>query len=159
MIESRRLSYIDIAKGIGMICVILGHMEIDKINTIVFSFHMPLFYIINGYFIKKSDYSVFILKKAKTLLVPYLFTGLCIVVFEVFKDLCRCIYDRIPFDISSWIYAILYGSGSNYSSPFFIKSIGALWFLLALFLAFIIYNYIIDKKYFWIYVFFLLWGI
>ena len=41
--QHQRLEYIDIAKGIGIICVILGHMDNDSIKQFVFSFHMPLF--------------------------------------------------------------------------------------------------------------------
>lgn len=42
--QHQRLEYIDIAKGIGIICVILGHMDNDSIKQFVFSFHMPLFF-------------------------------------------------------------------------------------------------------------------
>lgn len=152
MTDTKRISYFDIAKGIGMICVILGHMGIVKINTIVFSFHMPLFFLISGYFAKRKNSMPFILKQAKNLLVPYVFTGLCVVAFALFNNLRHGSYSRVLPDISSWIYAILYGSGNDYSTPFYIKSIGAIWFLLALFFASIIYNYIIEKKYCWLYV-------
>lgn len=37
-----RITFLDTVKGIGMICVILGHMGNAFINSIVFSFHMPL---------------------------------------------------------------------------------------------------------------------
>ena len=50
---------IDMAKGIGMIAVIIGHMTVPvKVTDFIFSFHMPLFFLINGYFFKeKSEYS------------------------------------------------------------------------------------------------------
>ena len=34
---------LDLAKGFGIVCVILGHMDKILINRFVFSFHMPLF--------------------------------------------------------------------------------------------------------------------
>lgn len=41
--KQTRLEYIDLAKGFGIVCVILGHMDKILINRFVFSFHMPLF--------------------------------------------------------------------------------------------------------------------
>ena len=44
--KSTRLQYIDIAKGIAMICIILGHLGNASINRIVFTFHVPFFFFI-----------------------------------------------------------------------------------------------------------------
>ena len=56
-----RLQYIDIAKGIAMICIILGHLGNASINRIVFTFHVPIFFFITGYFTnKKRDLNGFI---------------------------------------------------------------------------------------------------
>ena len=46
-----RLPYMDVAKGMGILCVIIGHMGNETINRIIFSFHMPLFFLISGYFL------------------------------------------------------------------------------------------------------------
>ena len=35
-------------------------------------------------------------------------------------------------DAGKWLFASLYGSGSNHDSPFLIIQIGAIWFLLAI---------------------------
>lgn len=41
----------DIMKGIGILSVILGHMDVAPFwRTFIFSFHMPLFFILAGYF-------------------------------------------------------------------------------------------------------------
>lgn len=59
--KSTRLQYIDIAKGIAMICIILGHLGNASINRIVFTFHVPIFFFITGYFTnKKRDLNGFI---------------------------------------------------------------------------------------------------
>lgn len=42
-IKNARLQYIDIAKGIAMICIILGHLGNANINRVVFTFHVPIF--------------------------------------------------------------------------------------------------------------------
>ena len=45
---NNRVKYFDLAKGIGIILVVLGHMEnIDaSIRIWIASFHMPLFFVI-----------------------------------------------------------------------------------------------------------------
>ena len=46
----RRLTYLDMAKGIGIFLVILGHIEYIREDTLkwISSFHMPLFFVIGG---------------------------------------------------------------------------------------------------------------
>ena len=84
--KSTRLQYIDIAKGIAMICIILGHLGNASINRIVFTFHVPIFFFITGYFTnKKRDLNGFIKNKAKTLLVPYIITSKVIIIIGTLK--------------------------------------------------------------------------
>lgn len=84
--KSTRLQYIDIAKGIAMICIILGHLGNASINRIVFTFHVPIFFFITGYFTnKKRDLNGFIKNKAKTLLVPYIITSIVIIIIGTLK--------------------------------------------------------------------------
>ena len=54
----KRLDYLDMTKGIGMILVLIGHLQGDSIFTFspyiqplcafIFSFHMPMFFIVTG---------------------------------------------------------------------------------------------------------------
>ena len=53
----KRLAYMDIAKGIGILAVIAGHMGNSAVNKLVFSFHMPLFFVIIGYFLPQKQNS------------------------------------------------------------------------------------------------------
>ncbi len=49
--NKKRINYIDIARGIAIILMILGHIvPPGTIRKIIFSFHMPLFVIVIGYF-------------------------------------------------------------------------------------------------------------
>ncbi len=67
-----RLRYIDIAKGISIICIILGHLGVAEINRVVFTFHVPIFFLITGYFVSsKRTVRQFIKVKFRTLIVPY----------------------------------------------------------------------------------------
>lgn len=73
---------VDIAKGIGIILVVWAH---TKMSYLIFSFHMPLFFILSGFFVKNEPTKSFLYKKFRTLFVP-----LC--VFYVFSLLTK-----IPF--------------------------------------------------------------
>lgn len=69
--KKAREAWLDAAKGIAILCVVIGHSDInsDIINTI-FWFHMPAFFIIAGYLFKpKEDY---LQDRAYRLLIPYL---------------------------------------------------------------------------------------
>lgn len=46
--SNRRIEWIDIAKGIGILLVILGHTIALKYSKVLYTFHMPLFFIIVG---------------------------------------------------------------------------------------------------------------
>ena len=45
---TKRIEWIDTAKGIGLICVILGHMRVPYLSTWIYTFHMPLFFFLSG---------------------------------------------------------------------------------------------------------------
>lgn len=68
----KRINWIDMAKGLAIVCVVLGHSGYSTIELFVNSFHMPLFFIIAGYtFNSKKDASSFITQKSIRLLLPY----------------------------------------------------------------------------------------
>lgn len=47
-----RINWIDCIKGIGIYFVILGHIyKCNNIGIWIYSFHMPLFFILSGYLI------------------------------------------------------------------------------------------------------------
>lgn len=46
---------IDIMKGIGICAVIAGHTFLNTIHNLIYSFHMPLFFILSGYFYKRDN--------------------------------------------------------------------------------------------------------
>ena len=140
-IEKKRIDYIDIAKGIGIIFVILGHSEFHQshilrlLSGIAWTFHMPLFFILSGLcFRKKGNEIIYTL--FKRLAVPFYFTILLFVLFYLATGHIE--------ESKDWIWGGLYASGVSYYTPFYIKGVGALWFLLALFWAKIILNYIVQ---------------
>lgn len=84
-----RQKWVDIARGIGIILVVYGHvlrgiesarLPVDSrffqiSDRLLYSFHMPLFFVLSGYFFEASIYKngicSFITNKIRTLLYPY----------------------------------------------------------------------------------------
>lgn len=73
-----RLQFLDMAKGLGMIVVILFHIGLSqKVEMFVGAFMLPVFFIISGYCFKlKDDFLTFVKKKSERLLIPYFFFGI-----------------------------------------------------------------------------------
>jgi polysaccharide biosynthesis protein PslL len=75
-IPPKRIAYLDVAKGIGILLVILGHnyvkSSLPDLGKIIFSFHMPFFFLLSG-MLFKSDYPLWVLFKRRfwTLIRPY----------------------------------------------------------------------------------------
>lgn len=90
--SEKRIDYLDIAKGIGIILVVLGHSFPDASYTVgiqnpickvifelIYTFHMPLFFFISGYLSPKlviQKEKKMILKRISSLLIPYLFMSM-----------------------------------------------------------------------------------
>lgn len=75
---------IDIVKAIGILMMIIGHcgqIPYMPYRHFIFTFHMPLFFIISGFFYKKKDIAMSLKSDAKHLLLPYLLSCGMIVVF------------------------------------------------------------------------------
>ena len=75
--SNNHLSWVDLAKGIGVVLVVLGHliyhhMALTPIAKAIYSFHMPMFFIMSGYVMKKDELSLFryINRKLFRLIVP-----------------------------------------------------------------------------------------
>lgn len=73
----KRLEYIDCAKGIGILLVVIAHHLQDSEGVLlwIYSFHMPLFFIITGYLLakrnKRFSLKEAILSGAKSLMYPF----------------------------------------------------------------------------------------
>lgn len=75
---SDRDSSIDLLKGLGIVAVILGHLEIPMLlRSFIYMFHMPLFFFLSGYLRKEKSYKACDIwsRYAKKLLYPYFAGG------------------------------------------------------------------------------------
>jgi len=107
---SKRIEYLDIAKGIGILLVVLGHNDFEVISLfvhqLIYSFHMPLFFFLSGYFINTSiPFFDFFRKRFNALLKPYFFT-LFLIYFTSIS------FEKMGFNTAiTRIVKSLYGSG------------------------------------------------
>ena len=56
--KAGRLDYIDMARGLGMLSIIIGHMGSSVVSDFVFTYHVPLFFLISGFFFKDKKETV-----------------------------------------------------------------------------------------------------
>ncbi len=71
---SSRILWLDIAKGITIILMVIGHTSIPMtLSNFIYSFHMPLFFIASGWMTNWEQYSIgdFVIRKIRTLLLPF----------------------------------------------------------------------------------------
>lgn len=133
-VNHQRIPEFDIMKGIAIICVVIGHyISLPLIPTIIWSFHMPLFVFLNGYFFKTNKPVRTI---AKAYMKPYFIVWILLILFESLIYLYKTgiiSLDVIETRFISGICAL--ASNSTLNRPDWIIKIGAIWFLNALFLA------------------------
>lgn len=145
--STNRLNVLDVAKGIGIILVVFAHVNYThELLVFIYSFHMPLFFLISGMLFQKEKYpkfGEFVKRRFKGLMVPY-------VIYEMFSILCLYGAERIYgtwqlFDISKeqyldYIYQIVISNWSrvHVNQP--------LWFLPCLFLVEILYFFLAKLR-------------
>lgn len=142
----QRIGYIDIAKGIAILSVFLGHMDVPILNKIVYTFHMPLFFLISGYFISDDDEKIssFMKRKTKHLMLAYIFTSICVVLINIIRSIVL-MDSNIVGRGAMLVWAAIYGSGNAWETPYHIEPIGTIWFLMALCVALFIVKLCINK--------------
>ena len=122
---SKRIEYLDIAKGIGILLVVLGHNDFEVISLfaqrLIYSFHMPLFFFLSGYFINTAvPFFDFFKKRFNALMKPYFFT-----IFLIY-------FTSVSFEKMGFNMAITRTVKSLYGSGHYLDWV-QLWFLPHLF--------------------------
>lgn len=140
---NKRDRVIDFARGVSIISIVAGHLGIFEIQYIVYTFHVPIFFCITGYFF---NYKKFNLKKyIKNLIKPYFFTVLVSTIFIYIKS---CINKNNCISIENAVLNILYANGYSENKTllkFDNNQIGPIWFLFAEFWV-VIFLYFISKN-------------
>lgn len=148
----KRFDYVDIAKGLGIMLVIMGHIEHDYV-PFCGSVHIPLFFVLSGYLYdidKKSDmvYGTTVLKRIKRLIIPYFLYNLILYA----KYLLKLVLSH-EFTAELGVKAAM---GFIYSSSLLYKNVslennfegfvfgnGPLWFLTAMAVSSVFFYFII----------------
>lgn len=83
MVDSNRIVSFDILKGVGILLVILGHIEIPyMLKIVIYSFHMPLFFFVSGCFLSFNQLERVYLKKNQAITDSLGF--FCLFAFRIF---------------------------------------------------------------------------
>ena len=73
---AKRIEWLDLAKGMAIFLMVCGHTSIpSSISNWIWSFHMPLFFIVSGmlFFPKRTpSFIAFVKKRCRTLLLPWI---------------------------------------------------------------------------------------
>ena len=135
----KRKNYIDIVKGISIIAIVLLHYEDgiipSSLNTFIGMFMITAFYLTSGWLQgqsnKKTTVKELIRKRIPTLIKPYLWFSLIILIFDA-------LLIALGYEEPKLLLIDLYKTIT-------LRGIGTLWFLPALLGGEIIFVYLRDK--------------
>lgn len=89
---AQRIQFVDTARGIAILLVIIGHCistPENPINRFILSFHMPLFFIISGMLMTnnkpQATFTRYVSDKAKRLLLPQILLGSFFYIYAAVK--------------------------------------------------------------------------
>lgn len=130
-----RLLFLDIAKAICIVLVVVGHYVPDtsprwwkELHDVIYYFHMPMFMYASGFIYNSAtqkSYGSFLWKKFKRLLVPYFVTSFVVITIKLLMQGVAFVENQVSL--------------MSYIQVFYIPSAGAfLWFVWALWWMFVI---------------------
>lgn len=134
-----RLNYIDIAKGFGIILVVLSHTEHSELMYYTSAFFVPIFFFCSGYTSHKKDISLgtCLRKQATKLLKPYIFFSILLLLYFhdfSFRAIAGIFYSRY----------CLYPFGTEPDiCHFMIIGNYPMWFLTCMAITYLLYDLII----------------
>lgn len=138
--EKKRIYYLDIAKGIGVILMILGHVPDLSMPSrrFVTSFHMPLFFVISGMIICATEEDArngreIFKRKFCSIMLPYFIFSVLSLLLEIF---CTGVLKNGTWEVfREHLFATVCLSGAS-----------VFWFLPALFFGEIIFLWVRKKS-------------
>lgn len=135
----KRMEWLDFAKGMAIFFVVLGHaVEVvwenadnNIVHIMIYSFHMPFFFMLSGMVFSDEKYSFFtkfFKKKFFRLIIPsYIFVFVPILIKQIMR--LMNLVQSVPINKKSFVRTVL---------QFRVDKIANFWFLPTLFLALII---------------------
>lgn len=134
-----RLDWVDVARGLGMLAVVIGHVWTrGPLRDAMYSFHMPLFFLLSGMLSRPHDVGAFTRRQLVGQMRPYVFfLALLIMIDQLIEPLKggRPIFHQWPQDLAP----ILLG-GFWLRGPYTI-----FWFVPCLMMARILFNVALSR--------------
>lgn len=118
MSDNRRIPWLDHARGLGIVLVVLAHAlataeDNGRLYSVIYSFHMPLFFALSGLArgIKSENIAVTADKLARSLLIPFVFFGLLTLCYYI--SMQKATTHQFPSleDVSLAVARTFYGVG------------------------------------------------
>lgn len=136
----KRLEWVDIAKGIAVILMVVGHeVKNQSIIALIFSFHMPLFFILSGY----TSGTVLTWEKfSRKLRSTFTKVWLLAVVMVILLGIEYWIFSphEAPIQfVNSSLLGIFWGSNIPARG---ISNVGVMWFMFVFFWSKVLFNFL-----------------
>lgn len=144
MSKSKRILFIDFAKALAIVLVVIGHYIphehpdwYGNMREIIYGFHMPLFMFTSGFVyvatVRQESYGSFLLRKFKRLMIPYFVVSILVI--------------SIKFATQGTAYVENPVTLMSYVRMFYMPKAGPfLWFLWALWWIFVVVP-VFNNKY------------
>ena len=136
----KRIGYLDMAKGLAIILVIIGHSSFVPLRAkiLLYVFHIPLFFFLSGFTLNVTKYKTFkeyFLSKVKSLVVPFFCLNIFVFLFQLFVMYPEQVFS---FNLIHFTKQLLL---SDRLHVYF-----QLWFLNVMFLAHVVSYFILRRK-------------
>lgn len=97
-IDTKRKVWVDWMKALGMLAIIWGHCFPEGVSGFIYSFNVPVFFIISGFLTKREEsMKVCFQKTCSNLIIPYFILAFIKVAGYIFKHL----------DDGQWLWSVI----------------------------------------------------
>lgn len=141
----KRIEFLDIAKGIAVLLMVIGHTRNIpvELREFIFSFHMPVFFVMSGYTFKTKSFKAVLTSSFTRLLLPYFVT--CLIMLAIYLIRCRLKVNTLFFvnnyyDLRATLISYFYGNCKTHKFIIKIPGIEYIWFLNCLFCVRLLFN-------------------
>lgn len=127
-----RIQWLDIMKGIGIICVMVGHIaHTGALAGWLYTFHVPIFFFVGGCLYKKAEILSAIKHRFYTIIIPYFTLGTAVLIYYM---LIEQRFREVNVTLPQAVVGLFCGSYSG------LEFHSHLWFLPAYFVLTLFYN-------------------
>lgn len=148
-----RVKWIDSAKGIAILLVIIGHASLGRTDlfNFVYGIHLVVFFLLSGYTLKRKDITMsYVNDKFNRLMIPYFYTCIAIIITDIINSIILnsnggeigVISNVIANDLVRSFFAS--GDIHSFGNVELGYRIGAIWFLPALFFSHLLFQMLLS---------------